>query len=153
KGFSRTVFVLDGLLLLVFLCGSRLSFRLLRSLLPVQRPVDGRRVLIYGAGDGGELLLRELHNNPTLRCVPVGFADDDPMKAGKVIHGLRVFGGNGSFGMILRGQQVEEVVISTSRIPDERVKEVLRLCEEAGVTLRRMCIRLEVLGGPVGSGC
>ncbi len=48
---------------------------------------DGRRVLIYGAGDGGELLLRELRNNRELQLSPIGFLDDDPAKSGKVIQG------------------------------------------------------------------
>ena len=49
-------------------------------------------MLIYGAGDGGELLVRELQNNFQLGLTPVGFLDDDPQKHGRVIHGLRVFG-------------------------------------------------------------
>ena len=59
------------------------------------RSAGGRRVLIYGAGDGGELLLRELLNNRSLKYSPVGFIDDDPGKTGKLIHGLKVYGSNG----------------------------------------------------------
>ena len=82
-------------LMFLFLAGSRMAFRLFRQLLPAVSKHEGRRVLIYGAGDGGELLLRELRNNRELQLAPVGFLDDDPAKSGKVIHGLRVFGGNG----------------------------------------------------------
>ncbi len=57
---------------------------------------ERRNVLIYGAGDGGEMVLRELENNPDWEYRPVGFIDDDPRKTGKLIHGLKVFGGNGS---------------------------------------------------------
>jgi len=82
EGFSRTVFLLDGLLMFMFLAGSRLAFRLFRQLLPAQNGQDGTRVLIYGAGDGGELLLREILNNRDLKYSPVGFLDDDPAKSG-----------------------------------------------------------------------
>src|SRR6266487_245757 len=75
EGFSRTIFVVDGVLMLMFLAGSRLAFRLFRQLLPVTNTSAGRRVLIYGAGDGGELLLRELLNNRQLKYSPVGFLD------------------------------------------------------------------------------
>ena len=89
EDYSRTVFVLDGLFLLIMVVGSRLTFRVLRNLLPGPAVSQGRRVLIFGAGDAGMLLLREMRNNPRLGCVPVGFADDDPIKCGKVIGGVR----------------------------------------------------------------
>jgi UDP-GlcNAc:undecaprenyl-phosphate GlcNAc-1-phosphate transferase len=145
EGFSRVVFVLDGLLLLVLVCGSRFAFRLLRWLLPHPAPAGLRRTLIYGAGDGGELLLRELRNNRALRCVPVGFADDDPLKKGKVIHGLQVFGGNGSLQRICREQRIDLVFISSRRFPEARVREILKDCETIGAGLKRLSISLETL--------
>jgi UDP-GlcNAc:undecaprenyl-phosphate GlcNAc-1-phosphate transferase len=103
-------------------------------------------VLIYGAGDAGELLLREMRNNLQLQYTPVGFVDDDPFKKGKMIHGLRVFGGNGHLGSICAEQQIEEVLISTSRIGDDRVREIRRDCEDARITLKRMRIEIELVG-------
>jgi UDP-GlcNAc:undecaprenyl-phosphate GlcNAc-1-phosphate transferase len=90
EGFSRKVFFVDAVLLLVAVMGSRLAFRLIRQVLPSTALQGGRKVLIYGAGDGGEMVLRELQNNPAWNYTPVGFVDDDPMKRDKVIHGLRV---------------------------------------------------------------
>ena len=145
REFSRAVFVLDGIFLLMMLAGSRMAFRLFRQILPTPRARDGCRVLIYGAGDAGELLLRELMNNRELQYAPVGFVDDDPRKKGKVIHGLRVYGGNGQLRSICREQRVDEVLISSSQFPDERVKEILRDCEEEQVVLKRMRIRIEQL--------
>lgn len=145
EGFSRTIFVLDGLILLMMVAGSRMTFRLFRNLLPTATGRDGKRVLIYGAGDAGELLLRELLNNPEWRYAPVGFVDDDPLKKGKVIHGLRVFGGNGTLCGVCEEQQVEEVLISSSRFSEERVTEIRRDCEHAQVTLKRMRIQIERL--------
>jgi UDP-GlcNAc:undecaprenyl-phosphate GlcNAc-1-phosphate transferase len=145
EGFSRAVFVLDAMIFFMVLAGSRVAFRLFRQLLPA--PAAGRRrVLIYGAGDAGELLLREMRNNLRLQYTPVGFVDDDPFKKGKVIHGLRVFGGNGHLRRICEEQHVEEVLISSSRIGDDRIAEILRDCEDAQVTLRRMRIEIELVG-------
>jgi UDP-GlcNAc:undecaprenyl-phosphate GlcNAc-1-phosphate transferase len=143
EGVSRTVFIVDAILLFMLLAGSRMAFRLFRRLLPTQVSSDGCRVLIYGAGDGGELLLREMQNNRELQYAPVGFVDDDPNKKGKVIHGLRVFGGNGSLRAICEEQRVDEVLISSSRFTPERVAEILNDCREAEVTLKRMRIRIE----------
>jgi UDP-GlcNAc:undecaprenyl-phosphate/decaprenyl-phosphate GlcNAc-1-phosphate transferase len=145
REFSRIVFVLDGMFLLLMLAGSRMAFRLFRQILPTPKVRDGSRVLIYGAGDAGELLLRELLNNRELQYAPVGFVDDDPRKKGKVIHGLRVFGGNGQLRNLCREQRIDEVLISSPRFSEERVKEILRDCEEEHIVLKRMRIRIEPL--------
>ena len=145
EGFSRTVFVLDGAIMFLFLAGSRMAFRLFRQILPSHNGHDGRRVLIYGAGDGGELLLRELLNNRALKLSPVCFVDDDPAKSGKVIHGLRVFGGNGDLGRICDQQEVDEVVISSLKMTKERIEEVVQCCVERQIIVRRMRIMMEEL--------
>jgi UDP-GlcNAc:undecaprenyl-phosphate GlcNAc-1-phosphate transferase len=145
EGFSRGVFVLDAMLLFMMLTGSRTAFRLFRRLIPAPTSGEGCRVLIYGAGDAGELLVREMINNKELRYTPVGFLDDDPHKKGRVIHGLRVFGGNGSLRAICREQRVMEVLISSSKVSEDRVREIRTDCEADGVTLKRMRIHFEQL--------
>src|SRR6266852_6179223 len=145
QGFSRAVFLIDALVMLMLLAGSRMAFRLFRQVLPVANGDAGRRVLIYGAGDAGELLLRELLNNRDLRCAPVGFMDDDPMKQGKVIHGLRVFGGNGMLKKVIDQHRVEQVLISTPRLSAERTSEIQRECEAHNIEVKRMSIRIEDL--------
>lgn len=145
EGFSRTVFVLDGLLILLLLAGSRMAFRLFRQLLPKSSQRDGRRVLIYGAGDGGELLLRELQNNRELQYSPIGFLDDDPSKNGKVIHGLKVFAGNGDLTAVCKQHKVDELLISSSKMSEERLQDIVRRCHEQEITVKRMRITIEDL--------
>jgi UDP-GlcNAc:undecaprenyl-phosphate/decaprenyl-phosphate GlcNAc-1-phosphate transferase len=145
EGLSRAVFVLDTMMLFMMLAGSRFAFRLFRHALPVAEARGARRVLIYGAGDGGELLLREVLNNRELQLTPVGFVDDDPLKKGKVIHGLRVFGGNGALKSICEQQRIAEVLISSTQISEERLATILQDCEAAQVTLKRMRIQIEQL--------
>ena len=145
EGFSRTIFVIDGVLMFMFLAGSRMAFRLFRQVLPAPGAGDGRRVLIYGAGDGGELLLRELQNNRALKYAPVGFVDDDPAKYGKVIHGLKVYGGNGDLSAICRQHEVDEVLISSSRMTEARLQEILGFCRDQSIAVKRMRITIEDL--------
>ena len=145
QGYSRTVFVVDGLLMFMLLAGSRLAFRLFRKVLPVAQDGTGRRVLIYGAGDGGELFLRELRNNRDWKYAPVGFLDDDPAKAGKVIHGLKVFGGNADLATVCREQRVDDVLISSLQMSAARVQEIRRRCRAEHVALRQMRISIEEL--------
>ena len=145
EGFSRKVFVVDAVLMLLFLAGSRMAFRLFRQLIPAAGNGNGRRVLIYGAGDGGELLLRELRNNRELNLSPIGFLDDDPAKSGKVLHGLRVFGGNGDLTAVCTQHEVDEVVISSMKMTEERIQEVLEICAAREITVKRMRITMEEL--------
>jgi len=102
-------------------------------------------VLIYGAGDAGELLLRELLNNRELSYAPVGFMDDDASKHGKLIHGYRVFGGNGMLPKVIKDQNVEQILISTPHLSAERIAEILSECDARNVELRRLSITLETI--------
>lgn len=145
SGLSRAVVILDGLLLLVFLAGSRLSFRLFRLMIPAPTRGDGRRVLIFGAGDAGVLLAREFLNNPSLGRIPIGFADDDPHKQGSVIHGLRVYDGMSSLTAVCLNHRVEEIVISTTTIPEPRLRKLISECQSAAVPLHRLRIQIEQL--------
>jgi len=145
QNFSRTVFVVNATILFLMLSGSRMAFRLMRQLLPSPISKEGRKVLIYGAGDGGEMVLRELKNNPNWDYAPVGFVDDDPFKKNKLIHGLRVFGGNGSLEDICRANGVEEILISFRKINSQRLKEVKEICGNSNVSLKRASLIIEPL--------
>lgn len=145
EGFSRKVFIIDAACMFLFLAGSRMAFRLFRQLVPAVSKQNGRRVLIYGAGDGGELLLRELRNNRELQLAPIGFLDDDPAKSGKVIHGLRVFGGNGDLSAVCAQHGIDEIVISSMKMSEERIQEILQCCMERQIAVKRMRITMEDL--------
>jgi UDP-GlcNAc:undecaprenyl-phosphate GlcNAc-1-phosphate transferase len=145
EGFSRTVFFLDGVLLLLLIVGSRLAFRVIRQMLPAPLADGGRKVLIYGAGDGGEMLLRELNNNPDWNSVAVGFIDDDAQKVDKVMHGLRVYDGSGPLNELCAEKNVEEIIVAIRNITPERLKRLREECRGTDVTLRRAAIKIEPL--------
>jgi len=144
EGFSRGVLFMDGILLVLGLTGSRVLFRWLRIQLGrLQGTSTSRRVLIYGAGDGGELLVRELLNNYQLGLRPIGFLDDDPHKHGRVIHGLRVFGSLDRLRDVAGNPGVDEIVISTSKIDESRAAALNQVTQGFGIRTRRMRIALE----------
>ena len=120
-----------------------MAFRLFRQVLPAVGTANGRRVLIYGAGDGGEMVLRELNNNPEWNYLPVGFIDDDPLKKDKVIHGLKVFDGNGRLSDICRQKDIAEILISARNMSPEQLKNVREICRENNVILKRAQIKIE----------
>lgn len=145
EGFSRTIFIIDALLMFMFLAASRMAFRLFRQVLPVSGSGEGRRVLIYGAGDAGELVLRELMNNRALKYSPVGFLDDDPAKKGKVIHGLKVYAANGDLNVLCRQHNANELLISINSMPPERLQQIIDFGRTHDIAVKRMRINIEDL--------
>jgi UDP-GlcNAc:undecaprenyl-phosphate GlcNAc-1-phosphate transferase len=144
EDMSRAVLLMDGILLGCAIFGSRVGFRLLRDRLGrLHDTTNARRVLIYGAGDAGELLVRELLNNLQLGLQPVGFLDDDPQKHGRAIHGVRVFGPIDRLSDVATGTRAEEIVISTNKIEGHRTELLDRLTLIQGLKTRRMRIALE----------
>lgn len=143
QNFSRAVFIVDGLILLLAVVGSRLAFRLIRELLPTAHMNEGRRVLIYGAGDGGEMILRELRNNPKWNYNPVGFIDDDPLKKDKVINGLQVYDSNGTLAELCSEKAIQEILISSGKIPAETVRSLKMVCRDSNIELKRAELRIE----------
>ena len=89
--------------------------------------------------------MRELLNNREWQYSPIGFLDDDATKVGKVIHGFKVFGGNGALATVCRQHEIDEVLISSSRMSEERVRELQRCCKEEQIVLKRMRIGIEEL--------
>jgi UDP-GlcNAc:undecaprenyl-phosphate GlcNAc-1-phosphate transferase len=142
ESLSRAVFILDWLLLVLFLSGSRISFRVFGELLRPAR-TDFQRVLIYGAGDGGELTLRELRKNSGLRRQAVGFLDDDPAKAGTRIHEVPVLGGVEAADDLVARYGVGEVIVASDRISVAQVRRLEIICAARGIRVVRAALRIE----------
>jgi UDP-GlcNAc:undecaprenyl-phosphate GlcNAc-1-phosphate transferase len=136
-GYSRVVFVLEAFLLLILVTGSRMLFRFFREYF-AGLPRRGRRLIIFGAGDAGEMILREIRNNPGLAYQPVGFVDDDASKAGKRIHGLPVLGGRERLREIAENNGVEEILIAIPSLSDGERERLIALCEGTGKRFRVM---------------
>ena len=136
-GYSRVVFVLDAFLLLVLVTGSRMLFRFFREYF-AGLPRHGSRLLIFGAGDAGEMILREIRNNPDLPYQPIGFIDDDLAKAGKRIHGLPVLGGREILRDIAEKNRVDEILIAIPSLAEGERRRLIEICEGTGKRYRIM---------------
>ncbi len=143
---SRSVLLIDGLLLAALLIGSRLAFRLLPP--PGDRTRGAiRKVVAYGAGDAGEMLARELLNNPRYSYALVAFVDDDPYKHGRRIRGVPVVGGVATIDRLL-ADGAQAVILTSNRLPATSIQAVRASCEAADVPLLEFsCVLREV--GPV----
>lgn len=88
SGYPRSVFLIDWLILIILIGGSRFSIRLLKEI-KYAKERDGKRVLVVGAGEAGEMILREMIRNKGLKYNPIGLIDDNPSKKGSRSMALR----------------------------------------------------------------
>jgi FlaA1/EpsC-like NDP-sugar epimerase len=142
------VLVLYGLLMLVFIGGSRFFVHLLyeRPLRGFRARRDARSVIIVGAGDGGRLLLREILRNPELGYRPVGFVDDDPRKQrARIDRGVSVLGTTVELPRVLEDVEPDEVLIAVPSAPGTMRARVVAACRERGVPVRTMPTVFELL--------
>jgi FlaA1/EpsC-like NDP-sugar epimerase len=145
------VLALFFLLTLAFVGGARFIARIayegpLRGI----RPRKGaRRVLIVGAGEGGRLVLREMLRNPQLDIDPVGFVDDDPLKRGIRVEGVRVLGRTDELGRILDEAEPDELTIAIPSAPGTLRARVVREGRRRGIPVRTLPTVFELLqSGP-----
>ncbi|MDP6279538.1 MAG: hypothetical protein QGI11_13675, partial [Nitrospinota bacterium] len=137
EGYSRTVFVIDWMIMLMLVSGLRLMFRGLRDTLSGTQKNTGKRVLIIGAGDAGEMLVREMQNNSRLGYLPIGFIDDNPGKIGRRMFGLEVMGSRSDLRRIIVEERVEEVIVAIPSVPEDDLADFFYPCTELGVPCRR----------------
>jgi FlaA1/EpsC-like NDP-sugar epimerase len=140
------------LLTLAFVGGARFLARLV-----YERPVrgfraseDARRVLIVGAGEGGRLVVREMLRNPQLRLNPVGFVDDDPLKRGIRLEGVRVLGRTEELGRILDETVPDEITIAIPSAPGTLRARVVSEGRRRGMPVRTLPTVFELLAAGQG---
>ncbi len=140
---SRAVLIIDFNLLIFLVVGARGSFRVLEHFHATMNHNEGRNVLIYGVGKGGVNALKEFLDNPLLDLKPVGFIDDDLRNQGKQVNGYPVLGTLDSVEKILENKSVSEVIVTSERIPKEKIDHLSMICSSRQISLRRFQIRLE----------
>jgi FlaA1/EpsC-like NDP-sugar epimerase len=135
------------LLTLALVGGVRFLVRTLyeRPLRGFRPAKDARRVLIVGAGDGGQLVLREILRNPTLRLNPVGFVDDDPLKRGLRFEGVRVLGPTSDLHRILDEAEPDEITIAIPSAPGTLRGQVVLAARSRGIPVRTLPTVFELL--------
>jgi len=151
-GLSRyplSIFIIDSLLLIFFMGGSRLSHRLLYGLRQFKR---ARRVLIYGAGDAGEMVVRDIRNHGGFYDYePIGFIDDEPSKVGQRIHGVQVLGTRADLAGIVKAEKPHEVVIAIPSAEPAMIRRLVAALQPFKVALRTLPALKDIRNGQVGA--
>ncbi|MBN1104351.1 MAG: polysaccharide biosynthesis protein [Deltaproteobacteria bacterium] len=136
EGYPRSVFLTDGFLTLVAISGFRVLVRLYFAwgtgfeIFPsiTRGPKGWKRVLIIGAGNMAEKVIREIRENPDLKLDPVGFLDDDPAAHGKTIHGIPIIG---PIEMVTRMRvDFDEILIAAHPVGGAEMRRIVEACEQ-----------------------
>jgi FlaA1/EpsC-like NDP-sugar epimerase len=135
----RGIWIVHVLLLLGFVTGSRLLARTL-----IERPAAGtivargKEVVIAGAGDAAQLILREMLRNPSLGYTPIGLVDDDPRKKNLRLHGIRVLGTTSELRQILRERRPDELLIAIPSASGEVRERIVELARAENVPVKTL---------------
>jgi FlaA1/EpsC-like NDP-sugar epimerase len=147
--FPRSVVLIDGLLTLLAVGGSRFSVRLATRWQPSPSGVPVRRVLIIGAGSAGAMIAREMRNNPALGLEAVGFIDDDPTKQKVRIYDIPILGVRADIPEAVGEYKISQVIIAMPTATGATIREIVRICDQANVRARIMPGLGELLDGRV----
>lgn len=131
-----TVLIIDWAATIALVGGVRFLVRIIREGSRPVSPAGLTRVLIIGAGNAGEGVLRELYRLPVEKYHVVGFIDDNPRVRGIRIHGVPVLGGVGDLAEVARRQNAEEVIIALPQPTREQLRRVIEVCKGQRLTFR-----------------
>lgn len=141
EGYSRAVFILDGFLTFLFAGGVRIlirtyyaSYANAMNFPRFGEKINLKKILIIGAGDAGEKILREIKENYLLDYEVVGFIDDDPAKQGRSIHGVRVLGNIQSVDKIVGKKDVQEMLIAIPSASGDQLRKIVEGCRKCNVS-------------------
>jgi UDP-GlcNAc:undecaprenyl-phosphate/decaprenyl-phosphate GlcNAc-1-phosphate transferase len=135
-------FLLDALLLSAMIVGARSMYHVLDYMQQCAH-VTGEATLIYGAGRGGQLVLRELRQKPDLGLRPIGFLDDNPRLQGQVVHGLPVLGSITGLRAIIEAHPISRLIVSSSKIKRDRLGQAISICQEWRIPMLQAHLKWE----------
>lgn len=151
-GFPRSVFVIDAAYNVLVVGGIRMAVRLFREGPDKGRPdeeLNSKNVLIIGAGDAGEMMLREMQNNPRLGYNPVGFVDDDRSKRKSTIHGVPVLGNTRDICKLVELYNVDDIVIALPSATGKAMRRIVSTCKRAEVKFKTVPYIGDLIDGRV----
>lgn len=151
-GFPRSVLVIDFAYNILLFGGVRVVVRLYREYRAKANHKEVNtcnNVLIVGAGDSGEMILREMIKNPRLGYTPVGFVDDDRKKRKNTIHGYTVFGNSRDIPMLVDKYDATEVLIAIPSATGEAIRRIVNVCKRADVRFKTLPFVGDLIDGNV----
>ena len=142
----RSILPLYSMILVTLLCGGRLIGRTYReSLVLSGRERSAKRVLIIGAGQGGESLVRDLKR--TNNFWPIGLVDDNPARRGMEIHGVEVLGTVNELSDIVKAKAIELIIIAIPTARSVEMRRIVSFCEACHIPFQTLPILSVLVSG------
>ncbi len=153
-GYPLSIYVLDWLLLVMVGSAGALLIRIYRQRRPeaaakTARESGRRKILVIGAGDAGEMIARDMLNNPEYGYDPIGFIDDDKHKTGLVIHGRPIFGARESLASVIKAHRPHEILIAMPSAGRGAVSGIYELCKPHDIPIKTLPGLGDILGGRI----
>ena len=164
-GYPRSVFIIDWFLTILFISGFRLIIRLIferfardKSQKSISRhfkdllkhhPKNVKRLLIFGAGNCGEKIIREIHDNASLNFKVVGFLDDNRNKIGRKIHGVPVLGLTSEVSAAIKKVKADEALIAIPSATGSQIRKIVEHCKDCGIPFKTVPGYGELIDGRV----
>ncbi|MBU0729374.1 MAG: polysaccharide biosynthesis protein [Proteobacteria bacterium] len=155
EGFSRSVFVIDALLTFLMISGVRVALRLyyhqpihfIANFQETLGKASHKKLLIIGAGDAAEKIVREIHDNRALPYTVIGFLDDHPSKIGKRIHGIPVLGATAELHEFVFKAKPHEILIAVPSASRDQIGRFVELCRTSGIPYKTLPGLGELING------
>ena len=141
--FPRSVFLMDGVFTMLFLSGSRISKRLYFEIIKKRGRVKrGKKTIIVGAGNTGEMILRDMARQYFSEFYPVGMLDDDRRKIGAYLHGVKVFGDTGALPDIITRYEIEAVIVAIPSLNHKSLRKIYDSAKELKIETIKIVPRI-----------
>jgi Predicted nucleoside-diphosphate sugar epimerases len=131
----RSVYIISGILTVIFIGGARLGWRMIRNLVIQDFSSVAKKALIIGAGDAGAMVARELSNNKALNLMPVGFIDDSEMKQHMTVYGIPILGNRYNIPQIVERHRIDEIIFAIPSASGSAFREIIEICRETSSKL------------------
>lgn len=146
----RSYYAFFGIFLLIFIFISRYIYRALRAFRNMIRDAEyTRNVLIVGAGEAGNALIKEIKNSRYLKKRVVGVIDDNKSKVGGYIHGVKIVGNRDDILMKCMELHVHEIIVAMPSASPKQIKQILDICKQTGCELKRLPGIYQLVNGDV----
>lgn len=146
-------YIVNTLMIIVAMVSLRIVYRTMRRIVikseVIQNADQSTKVLIVGAGEAGNMIVRELFKNTNLKKIPVAVVDDDKNKQGKYVYDVPVVGKIDDIEEIVKTHSIQEIIICIANINPKRKKEIINICKKTNLKIKTIPGIYEIIDGKV----
>lgn len=145
RHFPLSVYIAAGVLVMILSEYTRLSYRILRRINRRFSSGDAQRAMIFGAGEMGGIVLRQLLEASYIGIIPVIFIDDDKSKHNSYIRGIKIAGDRYDIPRLAKELDIDIIIFCVSDASDEERRAILQICMETDCAIKTVPSLKEIM--------